>query len=151
MEVQRHMKYLVNVFLLLLLGVSGSHVLAFGNMSADEVRTLVTGNSAEGDRREGARLGSGPSNALENYAEGFVIFFAKKGIVKYKAGDKRNKGKWHVTDGGKLCLKWKGEKEGCAPVHKEGKVYKRATINKIGRVLWEFEFIRFTPGNEYNL
>ena len=145
------MKYAVNVFLLLILGVSGSHVLAFGNMSADEVRTLFAGNSAEGDRREGARPGTVPLNALENYPEEFVIFFAKKGIVKYKAGDKRNKGKWRVTDSGKLCLKWKGEKEDCAPVYKEGKVYKRATINRMGRVLWEFEFIRFTPGNEYNL
>ena len=69
MEVQRHMKYAVNVFLLLLLGVSGSHVLAFGNMSADEVRALVAGNSAEGDRREGASTGSSPQNMLENYAE----------------------------------------------------------------------------------
>ena len=145
------MKYIFNVVLVLILCMSGSHLFAFGNMSAEEVRTLFTGNSAEGDRREGARLGSGPSNALENYAEGFVIFFTKKGIMKYKAGDKRNKGKWRVTESGELCLKWKGEKEDCAPVHKEGKVYKRATKNRIGRVLWEFEFIRFTPGNEYGL
>ena len=135
----------------LLLGVSGAHVLAFGTMPADEVRTLVTGNSVEGERREGVAMGIGPPTMLENYAEGFVIFFAKKGIVKYKAGDTRNKGKWRVTDNGKLCLKWKGEKEECAPVHKEGKVYKRATKNRIGRVLWEFKFIRFTPGNEHNL
>jgi hypothetical protein len=145
------MKYAVNVFLLLLLGVSGSHVLAFGNMSADEVRALVTGNSAEGDRREGASTGSSPPNMLENYAEGFVIFFAKNGTVKHKAGDKYKKGKWRVTDSGKLCLKWKGKKEGCAPVHKEGKAYKRVTKDRMGRVLWELEFIRFAPGNEYNL
>jgi hypothetical protein len=145
------MKYLIIVFSIFILCMSGGHLFAFGNMSAEEVRTLFTGNTAEGNRREGARLGSGPSNALENYAEVFVIFFSKKGIAKYKVGDERKKGKWYVTDSGKLCLKWKGVKEDCAPVYKDGKVYKRATKNKIGRVLWELEFIRFTPGNKSNL
>ena len=145
------MKYLINVIFILVLFMSGGHLFAFGNMSAEEVRTLFAGNTAEGNRREGARIGTGPSNALENYAEGFVIFFAKNGVAKYMVGDERKKGKWYVTDSGRLCLKWKREKKDCAPVHKEGKVYKRATTNKMGRVMWEFEFIRLTPGNEHDL
>jgi hypothetical protein len=66
------MKYLINVFLLLFLCVSGSYLFASGNMSADEVRTLFTGNTAEGERREGVKLGTGPPGQMINFPEKFV-------------------------------------------------------------------------------
>jgi hypothetical protein len=46
------MKYPFNNILFLILGFTSSHLYAFGNMSADEVRKLFTGNTVEGERRE---------------------------------------------------------------------------------------------------
>ena len=143
------MKYFITVFSIFILCMSGGHLFAFGNMSTEELRTLFTVNTAWDNHKEGARPGSGPTNALENHAEVFVIFFSKKGIAKYKVGDEQKKKKSHVTDSGNLCLEWKDEKEDCAPVYREGKVYKRA--KKMGRVMREFEFIRLTAGNGYGL
>jgi hypothetical protein len=145
------MKYIVNVFLLLFICVPGSDLFAFGNMSADEVRTLFTAKTAEGEQRDGIAPGHGPENMTENFPEKFVIFFAANGTVKHKIGDKGKTGTWHVTDSGKLCLKWKGKKKRCAPVYKDGKVYKRVTESRMGRVLLELVFFRFTPGNKYDL
>ena len=99
------MKHAFNILLLLFLCVFGNHSLAFGSLSADEVRTLITGNTAEGEQRDGVASGHGPENMTENYAASFVFFFASNGTVKYKTGGDRITGKWHVTDSGKLCLK----------------------------------------------
>jgi len=60
------MKYGVNIFLLLFLCVFGSRLLAFGSMSADDVCTLFTGNTAEGEQRNGVAPGHGPGNMTEN-------------------------------------------------------------------------------------
>ena len=151
MEVRRHMKYAINVFLLIFLCVSGNRLLAFGSMSADEVRALFTGNTATGDKRDGVAPGHGPGNMTENYKEKFVFFFADNGTVKNRIGGEDKTGTWHVTDSGKLCLKWNNKKEKCAPVYKDGKTYKRVTESRMGRVILELVFIRFTPGNEYDL
>lgn len=145
------MKNLINVFFILILCMSGGHLLAFGNMSAEEVRTLFTGNTVEGERREGEKGGLMPPGTVVNYAEKFSMFFADNGKVKRIIGERHNKGRWRVAESGELCLKWKGKKETCAPVYKAGKAYKRVTKKSSGRVLWELEFIRFTPGNEYDL
>lgn len=145
------MKYVFKVFLLLFLCVSGSHLLAFGSLSADEVRTLIVGNTAEGEQRDGVAPGHGPGNMTENYTTSFVFFFASNGTVKYKIGGERITGEWHVTDSGKLCIKWNNKKKKCAPVYKDGKNYKRVTESRMGRVILELVFTRFTPGNKYNL
>jgi hypothetical protein len=145
------MKYLINVFFILVLCMSGSQLLAFGNLSADEVRTLITGNTVEGERRQGVKGGQGEPGMVDTYAEIFTMYFAEDGTVKRLIDERRKKGKWRVTESGKLCLEWKGKKERCASVYKSGNVYKRATKKSSGRVLWEIKFIRFTPGNEYDL
>lgn len=145
------MKYLINVFYILVLCMSGGHLFAIGNMSAEEVRTLFTGNTAEGERREGERGGLMPPGTVNKYAEKFSMFFAENGKVKRIIGERHNKGKWRVTESGELCLEWKGKKEQCASVYKAGKSYKSATKKSSGRVLWELEFIIFTPGNVYGM
>ena len=145
------MKYLINVFFILVLCMSGSHLFAFGNLSADEVRTLITGNTATGERRQGVKAGQGEPGIVNTYAEEFAMFFAENGTVKRKIGEQHKKGKWRVTESGELCLEWKDKKEKCAPVYRDGKAYKRVTIKSSGRVLWEITFIGFTPGNEYDL
>jgi hypothetical protein len=143
------MKYAANVFLLLFLCVSGNRVIAFGSLSAGEVRTLFTGNTATGNKRDG--LAFGPENMTENYTEEFIFFFAENGTVKNRIVDKDKTGTWHVTDSGKLCHKWNNKKKKCAPVYKEGKNYKRVTETRMGRVILELVFTQFTPGNKYNL
>ena len=145
------MKLIAKAFLLIFLCVTGSHLFAFGNLTADKVRTLFSGNTTEGERREGIPPGLGPPNMTENYVEEFKIFFAENGTAKIKIGDKRGTGKWSVTDSGELCLKWKEKKKRCAPVYKSGKVYKRATKRRMGRVRQELVFIRFAPGNVHDL
>jgi len=145
------MKYLFNVFFILVLCISGSYVFAFGGLSADEVRILITGNSAEGERRQGVKGGQAPPGMVDTYAEKFAMFFAEDGTVKRKIGEQHKTGEWRVLESGKLCLEWEGKKEKCAPVYKSGNVYKRVTKKSSGRVLWELKFIRFTPGNEYGL
>jgi hypothetical protein len=145
------MKNLIAAFLLFFLWLSGSLLFAFGNLSADEVRILLTGNTAEGERREGVKGGQGTPGIVNMYAEKFTIFFAENGTVKRRVGEQHKTGKWRVTDNGELCLRWKNKKEKCAPVYKDGKNYKRVTIKPSGRVLWELTFISFTPGNEYGL
>jgi hypothetical protein len=145
------MKYLNNAFLLLFLCVSGSHLLAASNMSEDEVRKIFTGNTVEGERRDFEDPGGGFTGKLINFPEEFVNYYAEDGAVKKKIGEKITTGKWRVTNSGKLCAEWKGKKEKCAPVYKDGKIYKRVTKNKKGRNLREYRYIKFIPGNEYNL
>lgn len=145
------MKYLNNAFLLLFLCVSGSHLLAASNMSEDEVRKIFTGNTVEGERRDFEDPGGGFTGKLINFPEEFVNYYTEDGAVKKKIGEKITTGKWRVTNSGKLCAEWKGKKEKCAPVYKDGKIYKRVTKNKKGRNLREYRYIKFIPGNEYNL
>lgn len=145
------MKYLINVVFILGLCMPGSSLFAFGNLSADEVRTLITGNTATGERRQGVKGGQGEPGLVNTYAEKFTMFFAENGTVKRKIGEKHKKGKWRVTESGELCFQWKDKKEKCAAVYKDGKAYKRVTTKSSGRVLWEITFISFIPGNKYNL
>ena len=145
------MKNSVNVFLLLFLSVSGNPLLAFGYLSADEVRTLFTGNTAEGELRMGKKGGLGPPNMVENYPERFVMFFAEDGTVMRKTGELHETGKWRVTSKGKQCIQWEGKEEKCAPVYKDGKIYREVIINKMGRIQWEMKYIGFIPGNRHDL
>jgi hypothetical protein len=144
-------KYSINVFLLLFLYLFSSHLLASSNMSADEVRNLFTGNTVEGERREFEKPGRGFTGKLINFAEKFVSYYAEDGTVKQQIGEQQKTGKWRVTESGELCTGWEGKEEKCAPVYKEGDIYKRVTKNNKGRQLWEIRYIRFIPGNENNL
>ena len=128
---------------------SQSH--AFGKISATEVIGLFSGNTVEGERRDGGVPGIDAPNKIEEYATQFIDYFDNDGTVKKKTSKKSKMGKWHVTDNGDLCIKWEGKNEKCAPVHKDGKAYKRVVKRGSGFVLFEFRYIRFTPGNEYDL
>jgi len=145
------MKYTFKLVLIVTACVFSSQSLAFGKMSADEVSALFSGNTVEGERRDGGVPGIDAPNKVEDYATAFIAYFDSNGTVKKKAGSKPKPGKWSVTDDGELCVKWKGKKEKCAPVHREGKVYKRVIERRSGFVLFELRYIRFTPGNEYGL
>ena len=131
--------------------VFSNQSLAFGKMSAVEISTLFSGNTVEGERRDGGVPGIDAPNKIENYATAFIAYFDNDGTVKKKTSRKPQLGKWSVTDDGKLCIKWKGKKEKCAPVHKEGKVYTRVIERKSGFVLMELRYIHFTQGNKYDL
>ncbi|HBE93514.1 MAG TPA: hypothetical protein DDW55_13735 [Gammaproteobacteria bacterium] len=145
------MKYIFKLALIVIACVFGNQLLAFGGMSADEVSTLFSGNTVEGERRDGGVPGIDAPNKIEDHATAFIAYFENDGTVKMKTGSKPKLGKWRVTDDSELCIKWKGKKEKCAPVHKEGKVYKRVIERRSGFVLFELRYIRFTPGNEYGL
>jgi len=145
-----YMKY-TKLMLIVTACVFSSQTLAFGGISADEVRTLFSGNTVEGEQRAGGVPGVDAPNKIENHATAFIVYFDKNGTVKKKTGGKPKLGKWSVTSNGKLCITWKGKKEKCAPVYKEGKIYKRVIERKSGFVLMELTYVRFTPGNEYNL
>ena len=131
--------------------VFSSQSLAFGGMSANEVSTLFAGNTVAGERRDGGIPGIDAPNKIEGHATAFIAYFDNNGTVKKKTSGKPKLGRWSVTGDGELCITWKGKKEKCAPVHKEGKVYKRVIKRKSGFVLMELRYVRFTPGNEYNL
>jgi hypothetical protein len=145
------MKYLICAFFPLFLCVSGGHLFASESLSTDEMRKLFTGKTVEGEQREYEEPGGGFTGKLSNFAENFVNYFAEDGTVKQQIGEEQRTGKWRVTESGKLCIEWEGKKKKCTPVYKEGDIYKRVTKNKMGRELMEIKFIRFIPGNKYDL
>ncbi|MGD2111982.1 MAG: hypothetical protein PVI50_01265 [Gammaproteobacteria bacterium] len=145
------MKYARRLFILLVLVLPDSRVSAYGNLSAHELRALISGNTAEGEQRAGVKPGIGPPTMVENYPEDLVAYFAVSGTVKCTIGNTHDSGAWRITRRGKLCIAWRGEKEKCAPVHKEGNVYKRITRSRFGRILREQRLFRFLPGNAHGL
>lgn len=145
------MKYIFKLVLIVTACVFSSQLLAFGKMSADEVRELFSGNTVEGERRDGGVPGVDAPNKIEAFATAFIAYFDNDGTVRKKTSSKPKLGKWSVTGDGELCIKWKGKKEKCAPVHKEGKIYTRVIKRKSGFILMELRYIRFTSGNEYGL
>jgi hypothetical protein len=144
-------KYSNNVFLFLILCLSSSHLFASSNLSADEVRKLFSGNTAEGEQREYEKPGAGFTGQLINFAEKFISYYAEDGTVKQQIGKKQNTGKWRVTESGELCIEWEGKEEKCASVNKERDIYKRVIKNKKGRNQFEIKYIRFIPGNQNDL
>jgi len=140
-------KYSIHAFLLLFLYLSSCLLLAVSNLPADEVRKIFTGNTAEGERREYEKPGGGFTGKLIEFPEKFSSYYAENGTVKQQVGEQEKTGKWRVTENGELCITWGGKEEKCAPVYKEGDVYKRVIKNKMGRPLWEYRYIKFIPGN----
>ena len=141
------MKYIFNLAFVVTVCVCSSQSLAFGQMSAAEVNALFSGNTVEGERRDGGVPGVDAPNKIEEYATQFIIYFDNDGTVKNKTSKKPKMGKWRVTDNGDLCIKWTDKNEKCAPVYRDGNVYKRVVKRKSGFVLFEFRYIHFTPGN----
>jgi hypothetical protein len=142
------MKYLFRTTLFLILGISSSHLYAFGNLPADQVRQLFTGNTVEGERREYGAPGTGFAHKLNNFAEKTVSKFEQDGTLDEQVGDHHKTGKWHVDDNGDLCVELEGREEHCAPVMKQGGSYIRDIRNKKGRELAQIRYITFVPGTK---
>ena len=64
--------------------VFSSQSLAFGQMSAAEVSALFSGNTVEGERRDGGVPGVDAPNKIEEHATQFINYFDNDGTVKKK-------------------------------------------------------------------
>ncbi|MGB5541215.1 MAG: hypothetical protein WBO37_14070 [Gammaproteobacteria bacterium] len=114
---------------------------ASGNLSADEIRSLFSGNTVEGDHEEGRSQGMSSF-----YSEPFVNYFADDGKVYSVTGKTDKSGVWRATEEG-LCINWNNTKENCAPVYKERDHYKQQKKNNTGKVKWSKTYTTFTPGD----
>ena len=133
------------------LTVFSSSLFAFGNLSAEEVRALFSGQTVEGEFREGSKKHIDPSG-INTFYEPFVMYFSADGAVRSIRGDVKKAGKWRVDEKGNHCVKWTGKKEGCAPITKEGRVYKKYKRRGEGsRIKWVKTFTKFRPGNPDSL
>ena len=116
---------------------------AFGNLSADEVRSLFSGNTVEGDYLEGQK------QSVQNfYLEPFISYFADNGkVYSIRVREKTKEiGDWRINKKGYLCLNWEGTKEKCAPIYKDGDRYKQDMKNKVGKIKWTNIYATFTAG-----
>ena len=121
-------------------------LLAFGNLSAKEVRTLFSGQTVEGEFREGGMKYVEP-NMVSTFSEPFVMYFSTDGAVRGIRNGKKKAGKWRVDGEGNHCVQWDGNREGCAPITREGRAYKKYMRKRGARIKWVETFTVFTPGN----
>lgn len=121
---------------------------AVDNLSSDEIRSLFSGNTVDGGRVEGARQG-----VMSFYSAPFISYFGDDGKVYSVSGKKKKKksGAWRVDGKGHLCIIWKGKKEKCAPVYKEGEHYKQNIIGTKGKIKWTNTYSTFTAGDTASL
>jgi hypothetical protein len=145
------MIYLSRIVLILSACVAGGQLFAFGGMTSDEVITLFSGNTVDGERRDGGTPGIDVPDKIDNFATPFGMYFGSDGTLKKKTGGNPKTGKWRVSGDAELCMEWEGKKEKCAPIHKAGNVYKRVVRRRSGFILFEHAYIDFTPGNKYDL
>jgi len=114
---------------------------AFDNLSEDEIRSLLSGNTVEGDYVEGR------SQGMSNfYSEPFINYFTEDGEVYSVKGKTNKSGVWRATEEG-LCINWNNTKEKCAPIYKEGDHYKQEKKNNTGKIKWKKTYTKFTPGD----
>lgn len=137
------------VVVVLILGAC-AQVQAGGVLSASEVRGLVAGKTLEGRRGEAQETDFDPGTG-DAHGERVLLYFGMEGGVVGKIGDNDKAGRWSVSDAGELCLQWEGSESRCAPVHKDGSVYKRVTRGDSGMKLMMFTFSGFADGNVYGL
>lgn len=128
--------------------VFSSPLFAFGNLSAEEVRALFSGQTVEGEFREGTQKYVDP-RGVSTFYEPFVMYFSTDGTVRsIRGGTAKKTGEWRVDEQGNHCVQWAGKKEGCAPITKEGRVYKKYMTKSGGsRIKWVKTFTTFRPGN----
>jgi hypothetical protein len=135
----------------ILLSALATPLYAAGQLSADEVRQLFSGNTVEGEFREGTDVHVEPSG-LSTFAAPFTTYFSADGTARSLRGKKKLRGKWRTSESGDHCVRWKGKaKEACAPIIREGKVYRKYMKRRGGRVKWVESYTKFTPGNPDNL
>lgn len=70
------------------------------------MNALFSGNTVEGERRDGGVPGIDAPNKIQEYATEFVVYFDNDGTLKKKASSMPTMGKWRVTDNGDLCIQW---------------------------------------------
>jgi len=114
---------------------------AFDNLSADEIRSVFSGNTVQGDYLEGRKQGM-----TNYYSEPFTNYFADDGKVYSVKGKTKKSGDWSATEEG-LCINWNDTKEKCAPIYKEGDHYKQQKKNNIGKIKWTKTYTTFTLGD----
>ncbi len=98
------MKRLLPLILLALSGfiLSGS-ALAAAPLTADQIKTLMTGNSA-----------SGFADAL---GKNYTVYYAPDGkLIQVLEGNKKRQGTWKIKDDGNLCTQFPTEPERCTKV-----------------------------------
>ena len=134
------------VFFLAIMLLATKSVYGFGNLSADEVRSLFSGNTVEGDYLEGQ------SHSVMNfYSEPFTNYFAGDGKIYSVRGKTRKSGDWRVSEKGYLCFSWEGKQEKCAPVYKDGDYYKQDMMGKKGKIKWTKTYSTFIAGDTKTL
>lgn len=145
------MNYRTALLPFLLLSALAAPLFAADPLAADEVRGLFSGNTVEGEFREGTDVHVEPSG-LGTFAEPFTTYFSTDGTVRSLRGEKKIQGKWRVSESGDHCIRWKGKKkEACAPIIRERKVYRKYMKWRGGRIKWVRSYTKFTPGNPGNL
>ena len=90
-------------------------------------------------------------DGVSTFYEPFIMYFSEDGSVRSIRGEIKKTGKWRVDQKGNHCVQWKGKKEGCAPIIKEGRVYKKYMKRGGSRIKWVKTFTKFSPGNPNNL
>ena len=106
----------IRAFIIAIMLLTAQSSYAVDNLSPDEIRSLLSGNTVEGERVEGVKQG-----VTNFYSEPFISYFGEDGKVYSVSGKKKNKksGIWSVNYKGHLCITWKDKKEKCAPIYKE--------------------------------
>ena len=133
---------ILSVIMLLITNTS----FAFGNLSANDVKSLFSGNTVEGGRVEGAKQG-----VTSFYSEPFINYYGSDGRVYSVRGTSNKSGDWHVTNNGYLCIQWENKKEKCAPIYKDGDNYKQNMMSSKGKIKWTKTYTTFTSGDVKNL
>ena len=125
---------------IILLTVKASY--AFGSLSADEVRSLFSGNTVEGGYVQGAKQG-----VMSFYSEPFINYFSNDGEVYSVRGKTNKSGSWRATEKGHLCFHWESKQEKCAPIYKEGDHYKQDMMSRKGKIKWTKTYTTVTSGD----
>ena len=114
---------------------------AFDNLSGEDIKSLFSGYTVEGNYLEGAKQG-----VTNYYSEPFINYFVDNGKVYSVQGKTKKSGVWRATEEG-LCINWNDTKEKCAPIYKDDDHYKQQKKNKIGKIKWTRTYTTFTPGD----
>jgi len=118
---------------LVLLAFSG---IAFASapLTADQVKTLIAGNSA-----------SGFADAL---GKNYTVYYSPDGrLIQVLEGNKKRQGNWKIKDDGNLCTQFPTEPERCTKVvpAANGEYHR---VKDDGMVTNTFK--KFMKGNAYN-
>ena len=116
----------------------GTSALAADDLSAAEVKKLLSGKTVEG------------INVNKGYS--FKAYFDPKGTIRAAYPFGTRQGKWRVNQKGRKCIRWKDKKkQNCNVIARDGEVYKEFKIKKNGDRKHVATFKKFTDGNPYDL